>query len=73
MTAEISEFRKDQTGRFTVALQNGQVWQQAAGDTARVPYQIRPGQAVTIARGSLGSYDLTFVGHNIAFKVKRLR
>lgn len=73
MTIEISEFRKDQTGRFTVALQNGQIWQQTAGDTAQVPYQIRPGQSVTIARGSLGSYDLTFVGHNISFKVKRLR
>jgi len=73
MTAEISEFRKDQAGLFTVALRNGQVWQQVAGDTARVPYQIRERQTVTITRGVLGSYDLTFDGRNMVFKVKRLR
>lgn len=73
MTAQISDFQKDAAGRFTVALVNGQVWQQIAGDTGLAQY--RPGrpQAVTISRGSLGSYDLRFEGRNVTFKVRRLK
>ncbi len=72
-TAEITDFQKDARGHFTVALQNGQVWRQAAGDTGVA--QIRSGQAnrVTISRGALGSYDLRFDGRNATFKVQRLR
>jgi hypothetical protein len=72
MTAEITDFRKDQAGRFTVALSNGQVWQQVAGDTTEARY--RPGNthSVTISRGSLGSYDLNFNDRNTTFKVRRL-
>jgi hypothetical protein len=73
MTAEIADFREDQTGRFTIALSNGQVWQQTAGDTARAQYRSGGTKTVTISRGSLGSYDLTFSGRNMTFKVKRLR
>lgn len=73
LTAEISDFRKDQAGRFTVALSNGQVWQQVAGDTTAAQY--RPGKthSVTISRGSLGSYDLKFNDRNATFKVRRFR
>jgi len=72
-SAEITDFQKDARGHFTVVLQNGQVWRQAAGDTGVA--QIRPGQAnqVTISRGALGSYDLRFSGRNATFKVQRLR
>jgi hypothetical protein len=73
ITAEISDFRQDPTGRFTVALSNGQVWQQTAGDTARAQYHSGGTKTVIISRGSLGSYDLAFSGRNMTFKVKRLR
>ena len=72
-TAEMTDFQKDARGHFTVVLQNGQVWRQAAGDTGVA--QIRSGQAnqVTISRGALGSYDLRFNDRNATFKVQRLR
>jgi hypothetical protein len=73
MTAVISDFREDPTGRFTITLSNGQVWQQIAGDTARAQYHSGGTKTVVIARGSFGSYDLAFSGRNITFKVKRLR
>lgn len=72
-TAEITDFQKDARDRFTVALQNGQVWQQVAGDTGIA--QFRPGRTrqVTISRGALGSYDLRFNDRNASFKVLRVR
>ena len=72
-TSEITNFQKDAAGRFTVSLSNGQVWRQVAGDTTAAQY--RPGRthSVTISRGSLGSYDLTFNDRNAAFKVQRVR
>ena len=73
ITAEISDFRQDPTGRFTIVLSNGQVWQQSAGDTARAQYRSGGTKTVIISRGSLGSYDLAFGGRNMTFKVKRLR
>ena len=73
MTGEIADFRQDQTGRFTITLSNGQMWQQTAGDTARAQYRAGGTKTVIISRGSLGSYDLTFSGRNMTFKVKRLR
>lgn len=73
VTAEITDFQKDPAGRFTVALGNGQVWQQVAGDTTAAQY--RPGRtrSVTISPGSFGSYDLKFNDRNAAFKVRRVR
>ena len=73
LTAEITNFQKDPNGRFTISLNNGQVWEQVAGDTTAAQY--RPGRtrSVTISRGSLGSYDLRFNDRNASFKVRRLR
>lgn len=73
MTAQIAKFQEDSTGRFTIELSNGQVWQQSAGDTARAPYRLSGTKTVVISRGSLGSYDLAFSGRNLTFKVKRLK
>ena len=73
MTAQVANFQEDATGRFTIELSNGQVWQQSAGDTARAPSRLSGTKTVTISRGSLGSYDLAFSGRNLTFKVKRLR
>lgn len=72
-TAEITDFQKDARDRFTVALQNGQLWRQVAGDTGIA--QFRPGRThqVTISRGALGSYDLRFNDRNATFKVLRVR
>ncbi len=73
MTAGIAKFDKDGQGRFTVALQNGQVWRQVAGDTGVAQFHSGRTQSVTITRGSLGSYDLHFNDRNATFKVQRQR
>jgi len=73
MTAEITDFQKDARDHFTVALQNGQVWRQTAGDTGVARFQKGRTHQVTISRGTLGSYDLKFNDANLTFKVQRLR
>jgi hypothetical protein len=73
MTAEITDFQKDARDHFTVALQNGQVWRQTAGDTGVARFQKGRTRQVTISRGTLGSYDLKFNDANLTFKVQRLR
>lgn len=73
ITAEIADFQKDQRGRFTVVLQNGQVWRQMAGDTGAAQFQPGRTRQATISRGALGSYDLRFNDRNLTFKVQRLR
>jgi hypothetical protein len=73
VTAEITNFQKDPAGRFTIALSNGQVWAQVAGDTTAAQYHPGRTHSVTISRGTLGSYDLTFNDRNAAFKVRRVR
>ena len=72
-TSEITNFQKDATGRFTVWLNNGQVWRQVAGDTTAAQYHPGRTHSVTISRGTLGSYDLTFNDRSAAFKVQRVR
>ena len=73
VTSEIANFQKDALGRFTVSLSNGQVWRQVAGDTTAAQYHPGRTHTVTISRGTLGSYDLTFNDRNAAFKVQRVR
>ena len=73
MTAEIADFHSDGHDRFTVALQNGQVWQQMAGDTGVAQFRSGRTHQVTISRGAMGSYDLRFNDRNATFKVLRLR
>ncbi len=73
LTAEITDFRKDQREHFTVVLQNGQVWRQMVGDTGVAQYRAGRTHQVTISRGVLGSYDLRFNDRNLSFKVQRLR
>ena len=73
LTAEITDFRKDVAGRFTITLNNGQIWQQVVGDTTVAQYHPGRTRSVTISRGSFGSYDLSFNDRNLSFKVRRVR
>ncbi len=73
LTAEIVDFQKDGRDHFTVALRNGQVWRQMAGDTGVAQFHQGRTRQVTISRGVLGSYDLRFNDRNLSFKVQRLR
>jgi hypothetical protein len=56
-------------GPWIVTLDNGQVWRQT---DAKQLYRIRPGDAVLIRRGAIGSFLLK-VGDSAAFKAERSR
>lgn len=71
MVAQVAGISYDPHGRFTVTLDNGQVWRQVTGDTAVL--QGRSISGVRISRGALGSYDLNVEGRNATYRVMRLQ
>ncbi|GAA0541739.1 hypothetical protein FHS83_000179 [Rhizomicrobium palustre] len=61
------------TGKFTVTLDNGQVWRQIESDTGRARFS-KQGDTVVISHGLLGSYNLVFEGREMTlFKVRRVK
>jgi hypothetical protein len=71
LSAAIASVSYDARRRFTITLDNGQVWRQLEGDTGILQ---APGNAnVRISRGALGSYDLNIVGRNATYRVSRLQ
>lgn len=58
------------TGRSSIRLANGQVWQ-IADDSARAHYVDNP--KVRIRRGALGSFYLEIQGTNVSPKVRRVQ
>jgi hypothetical protein len=59
--------------RFTVTLDNGQIWRQDDSDTAIARFDKNKPQIVTIKRGFLGSFRLTIQDEWGTFSVKRIR
>jgi hypothetical protein len=60
-------------GRFTITLDNGQVWQQVANDDARQHWRKDiVGTVATIAYGAGQTFNLS-VGENTLYKVERVR
>lgn len=66
----LKEMLTDSTGKSVFILENGQIWRQADG--FRIP-NVRPGTAVTVKRGAMGSYRLTIAGSNRTAQVVRMR
>lgn len=73
ISAAVTEAHFTPQGRFVVTLANGQVWQQIQGDVAVPNLRRRIARTVTIRRGALGSYNLTFSDQRGMFKVDRVR
>ena len=71
LIANVASVTYDARGRFTVTLDNGQVWRQLEGDTAVL--QAPRNASVRISRGAIGSYDLNVVGRNATYRVLRLQ
>jgi len=71
ITAGVSAVTYDGTGRFTMTLDNGQVWRQLNGDQTML-HGTRFSTA-HITRGALGSYDLTVDGRHASYRVTRLQ
>jgi hypothetical protein len=72
ISAGVSDFAFHLDGRFTVFLDNGQIWQQIPGDTDRAKFKKGP-NTVVISRGLMGSYELVLNGLGAALKVKRIK
>jgi len=71
--AKVTEVVFSPHDRFTVTLDNGQVWRQIDADAVKARFH-KAGDAVTIARGAIGSYNLTVDGHDfVIYKVHRMR
>lgn len=73
ITATVSDFAYNPFGRFTVFLENGQIWQQLQADTDRANFDKHAKNQVTISRGLIGSYNLSIGDHAAIFKVKRIK
>jgi hypothetical protein len=71
MTAMVTKLTFDGHGRFTVTLDNGEVWRQVPGDQSVL--RERSVSTVRISRGAVGSYDLTVSGRNAVYTVTRLQ
>lgn len=56
ITATVSAAEKNGNGAWRVSLDNGQVWLQSADIGKSI--SIKPGDAVTISRGTMGSFFL---------------
>ena len=73
ITATVDDFAYNPYGRFTVFLDNGQVWKQVTGDTDRAHFSKRSKDRVTISRGLIGSYSLVIRDHVSLYKVTRIK
>lgn len=74
ITARLTDYMINPYGRFTVFLDNGQIWTQLKGDTDQAHFPKDPRKVtVTVERGVFGSYSMTISGNPKLFKVKRLK
>jgi hypothetical protein len=73
ITATVTDFSVNYYGHLIVVLSNGQIWQQASSDTLVAHISKSSKNTVTISRGLIGSYNLSFNDSSIAYKVKRLK
>lgn len=70
LTGRISEIATLPHGELRLTLDNGQVWQQKAGDRG---LRVKVGDEVTIKRASLGSFLLSSSGANGVMRVSRVK
>lgn len=69
LTASIKRVREDPRGVVYLYLDNGQVWR----ETSRSRFNYRPGMAVEITSGVLGSTNLVAEGMRSYAKVRRVK
>ena len=71
--SQLESYSFNRYGMFTIALVNGQKWQQLSGDT-NIAHWAKPASNywVRITRGALRSLNLNVRGEAIAYKVERI-
>jgi hypothetical protein len=73
LVASVARYNLSPRGRFTLVLENGEIWQQLDSDDGAAQFKQRGGNVVQISKGFWGSYDLRLNGANIVFKVARIK
>lgn len=73
ITAGVKDATYNYFRRFTVTLDNGQVWRQEEGDTRVARFKEDAPQTVTIKRGFMGGYSLSIDGQWGTYQVKRIK
>lgn len=67
----MSKYDFDRSGRLTVTLANGQIWQQMESDVARAKWnKAANSYRVSVSRGVMGTYDLRVRGEGMTYKVR---
>lgn len=67
----MSKYDFDRSGRLTVTLANGQVWQQMESDIVRAKWnKAANSYRVSVSRGVMGTYDLRVRGEGVTYKVR---
>jgi hypothetical protein len=69
LEATVAKVAPNTNGRMQFELQNGQVWEQTQGSSV---FFVKPGDAVSFTRGTLGSFWLT-TEQRRTVRVRRLR
>lgn len=74
VAARMADYRFDRNHLFTVTLDNGQVWQQIAGDDRLADWD-KPAATYTvmISHGVFGSYNFRVSKSGSLYKVRRIR
>lgn len=73
LVAAVARYDLSPRGRFTVVLENGEIWRQLDSDDGAAQFKQRGRNVVQISKGFWGSYDLRLNGANIVFKVTRIQ
>jgi hypothetical protein len=73
LVAAVARYNLSPRGRFTVVLENGEIWRQMDSDDGAAQFRQRGRNVVQISKGFWGSYDLRLNGANIVFKVTRIQ
>ena len=67
LSAQISAIQKDQRGKFSITLDNGQIWQQTDSKSVL----LREGDSVVLEKGLLGAFFLKEVSSSSRIRVER--
>jgi len=73
ITASVASVTYNYFRRFTISLDNGQVWRQEEGDTNVARFDEDKKYLVTIRRGFLGTYTLKIEGGWGVYRVHRVK
>ncbi|HVP84083.1 MAG TPA: hypothetical protein VMS78_05120 [Rhizomicrobium sp.] len=74
ISAHLTDYATNSFGKFTVFLDNGQIWQQLDADSGKAQFDRDPHRVkVKVERAIFGTYSMTISGNTKLFKVKRVR